>query len=285
MIQPALINLSRRASFGSSNIKTEMQRIISLLKVKLQEQAKETGEDATETNAKIEAITALILEQANLEDIESEQKLTKEELAALKVANKARYNNLRKEIRKAAEKFLGESIQSIELTDEVLKKASANFWKSPNGDYANLDLEDIIVQYKVLSEYKNLDDVGEFVFQGSNLLDLLRHYPNEHWRLLNAWEEINDKIGNFGEDTLLAEKLKPIIKEAQEKLKGAGNKAIDRYVKSTLIERGTSYEEEKMKTRFQTFNNLSGLRNVNFIKTAENWPFSNTNLLALPHFK
>jgi hypothetical protein len=186
MIQPALINLSRRASFGSSNVKTEMQRVIALLKTKLLEKAKETGEDAVETNAKIEAITALILEQANLEDINSEQQLTDEELAALKEANRIKYKNLRKDIRRAAEKFLGESIQSIELTDEALRKASANFWKSPNGDYAHLDLEDIIVQYKVLAEYKNLSDVGEFVFHGSNLLNLLRQYPTEHWRLLES---------------------------------------------------------------------------------------------------
>jgi hypothetical protein len=40
-----------------------------------------------------------------------------------------------------------------------------------------------------------------------------------------------------------------------------------------------------MKARFETFNNISSLRKVNFFKAAEKWPFSNTNLLALPHFK
>lgn len=246
----------------------------------------------------------------NKEGLEKYRKLTKEQKQAKKEGKEVELPELTQEewkalIRESVQKELAED-NLIGLTSDNLTKAAITFNTAITENESSsmkvqplrkLSIEDLKVQLVVLKEFGKLQSIGEALFASSRALQILRVLPSEYSDGKNVQNEIKEKVGEFGynenqfdkevrefiNNFTSTEEFQALEKEQQEE---ALNLALlEKYAPETRSSVFSLEDVKGKKARTATNKILRGKMENDDIVDADDWPFTNTNLLSLPHFK
>lgn len=178
------------------------------------------------------------------------------------------------------------NIELPSITDENMQEAATTYYS--NGENIDaLSEKELILQLAILNEFKKLSTIGDAVFAGSRMLNVLRVFPSTYSDAKNVVEEMQDKIGDFGSASDVQKELKEFrdtviesdefkaLENPREKL------AFLRKAEKEYIENANVINKAKRKS----YNMLMQSRHSGYVGSADKWPFENSNILAVPNVK
>ncbi len=180
-------------------------------------------------------------------------------------------------------KQLKEEYQLVDITDESMTLASQAYWQNDKNIWALSD-EQLLMQLNVIDQFKKLSEIGDALFEGSKVLNVLRKFPTSYWEQKDILETMFTKISDFGQAEVIANlnRENARSKETQKKLANAANK---NQLLASLLEEELTMKEKIAKAKSSIQSNILAHNDSAVTERVGRWPFVNSSLLSVPNIQ
>lgn len=180
-------------------------------------------------------------------------------------------------------KQLKEEYVLQEINDESMTLAAQTYWQNDKNIWALTD-EQLLMQLNVIDQFKKLSEIGDTLFEGSKVLNVLRKFPTSYWEQKDILETMYSKISDFGQAELIANLNREDAKSkgAQKKLADAVNK---NQLLASLLEEDLTTKEKIAKAESSVQSNILAHNDSAVTQGVGSWPFTNSSLLSVPNIQ
>lgn len=183
------------------------------------------------------------------------------------------------EVSEDVEAQIDKAIEQFDLTDETLTNAAQmfNLSKESTPEY-------YLTQIKTLEVFSNATEIGEDIFTGSRVSQILRKYPGKYAESKQIEDDILNKVSNFGTSKYITNEIEQIKAEIRETEEYQNAPSKSQYMKAKLAE----IKESRgilLKSRRTTYNQLMRQTHTGYTQPADNWTIPNASLLSVPNFR
>lgn len=178
-------------------------------------------------------------------------------------------------------KKLKEEYVLTDITDEAMTLASQAYWQNDKNIWALSD-EQLLMQLNVIDQFKKLSEIGDALFEGSKVLNVLRKFPTNYWEQKDILETMFTKISDFGQAELVTNlnREDATSKGTQKKLAEATNK---NQLLASLLEEDLSTKEKIAKGQSNIQSNILAHNDSAVTQRVGSWPFVNSSMLSIPN--